>query len=71
MKTREELKVDKARDEWNKLTAKFGKEPNLFRKTLNNQYYFWGQLCKLLDLRHNQRVNLMASKVAKPFLESH
>ena len=42
MKTREELKVDKARDEWNKLTAKFGKEPNLFRKTLNNQYYFWG-----------------------------
>ena len=38
MTIREELKVDKARDEWRKLTLKFGGEPNQFGKTISIQY---------------------------------
>ena len=46
MTTREELKVDKARDEWKKLIAQ-GWRRNKFGKTISIQYCYQDQLYKL------------------------
>ena len=40
MRTREELKVDKARDEWRKLISQGWRRTNQFRKTISIQYCY-------------------------------
>ena len=44
MKSMEELKFDKVKDEQKNLNAKVGEELNQDEQNLNNQYYFQGQL---------------------------
>ena len=47
MTTREELKVDKARDNRESQSLKVGGEPNKFGKTISIQYCYQDQLYKL------------------------